>query len=241
MVHRGQLLVTSSIIKFTDVCRLALLSFFIVFDVSLKETENRVGLVENITGMPAVSMRKLTIVSGYRCVLLIVGLICCVKVSETFLTGTRVSRIYKQSYSSREVVNIAQRGRDLTTFASEDDQEIDSIPFNDGEVLKDFLDISDITENIGGDLVDEESSTEESNDLPAQRQLVWNAAVKSSVRVKELERTVEEYMRLPASECESLDTVMASRCATCKLKMRLRMLILLTASFEGYSSYTYLC
>ena len=36
----------------------------------------------------------------------------------------------------------------------------------------------------------------------ANRQLVWNAAVKSSVRVKELGRSCEEYMRLPASECE---------------------------------------
>ena len=42
----------------------------------------------------------------------------------------------------------------------------------------------------------------ENNTVPTNRQLVWSAAVKSSVRVKELGRTCEEYMRLPASECK---------------------------------------
>ena len=44
----------------------------------------------------------------------------------------------------------------------------------------------------------------DSDEIPeaANRQLVWNAAVKSSVRVKELGRSCEEYMRLPASECK---------------------------------------
>lgn len=42
----------------------------------------------------------------------------------------------------------------------------------------------------------------EDNTVPTNRQLVWSAAVKSSVRVKELGRTCEEYMRLPASECK---------------------------------------
>lgn len=37
---------------------------------------------------------------------------------------------------------------------------------------------------------------------PALPRVTWNAAVKSSVRVKEGKRTCEEYMRLPASECK---------------------------------------
>ena len=146
----------------------------------------------------------MTIVSGGRCVLLIVGLICCVMVSDAFMMGARVIRLYGSSDLSREVVSGVQRERDLTIFAGDDnDSELESFPINDSGVLKDFLDISDNTESIDN-IVDDESSSEELTELPAQRQLVWNAAVKSSVRVKELERTVEEYMRLPASECESL-------------------------------------
>lgn len=39
---------------------------------------------------------------------------------------------------------------------------------------------------------------------PVLPRVTWNAAVKSSVRVKEGRRTCEEYMRLPASECKML-------------------------------------
>jgi Na+-transporting NADH:ubiquinone oxidoreductase subunit NqrC len=160
--------------------------------------------MEKITRMPAVSSRKLTIVSGYRCVILMVGLICCIIVSDAFMMGARVLRTCRSRDFSREVINIVQKGRDLTVFATDDnDSEIEEMPINNGEVLKDFLDIADNTESVEDDRINDESNAEESNELPSQRQLVWNAAVKSSVRVKELERTVEEYMRLPASECES--------------------------------------
>lgn len=160
--------------------------------------------MEIITRLPAVSSRKLTIVSGYRCVILMVALICCIIVSDAFMMGARVLRTCKSRDFSGEVINIVQKGRDLTVFATDDDDsEIEEIPINNGEVLKDFLDIADITESVEDDPINDESNAEESIELPAQRQLVWNAAVKSSVRVKELERTVEEYMRLPASECES--------------------------------------
>lgn len=136
--------------------------------------------------------------------ILMVGLICCIVVSDAFMMGARVSRNCRSSDFSWEVIDIVQKGRDLTVFATDDDDsEIEEMPINNGEVLKDFLDIADITESAEDDPIDDESNAEESNELPAQRQLVWNAAVKSSVRVKELERTVEEYMRLPASECES--------------------------------------
>lgn len=56
------------------------------------------------------------------------------------------------------------------------------------------LDIS--TEPVDADI------TEIMQSAP-NRQLVWNAAVKSSVRVKELGRSCEEYMRLPATECKT--------------------------------------
>jgi hypothetical protein len=49
------------------------------------------------------------------------------------------------------------------------------------------------------------TDVEETDDIgPALPRVTWNAAVKSSVRVKEGRRTCEEYMRLPASECEAL-------------------------------------
>ena len=56
------------------------------------------------------------------------------------------------------------------------------------------------------DIVLPEVNTSEALDLkvtdaPYPR-LSWNAAVKSSVRVKESGRSCEEYMRLPASECK---------------------------------------
>lgn len=48
---------------------------------------------------------------------------------------------------------------------------------------------------------------DETDDIgPALPRVTWNAAVKSSVRVKEGRRTCEEYMRLPASECKTLYT-----------------------------------
>lgn len=40
--------------------------------------------------------------------------------------------------------------------------------------------------------------------ISALPRLNWNAAVISSVRVQERDRTCEEYMRLPASECKYL-------------------------------------
>ena len=58
---------------------------------------------------------------------------------------------------------------------------------------------SDESKEFNGDV---DADIVEKVDLP-NRQLVWNAAVKSSVRVKELGRSCEEYMRLPATECKN--------------------------------------
>ena len=191
--------------------------------------------------MPAtVKSFKLMIVSKYRYILLIVGFICCALVSDAFLIRASVSRSCRfSSHSTGEIINKVQRQRDLTIFSIDDDSETEaeSIPITDSEILKDFLDISDITESIKDDTINDESSTEveESNDLPAQRQLVWNAAVKSSVRVKEHVRTVEEYMRLPASECESAAHDIRHCHGPMALKMRQRMLILLIS--KGHSNY----
>ena len=54
------------------------------------------------------------------------------------------------------------------------------------------------------ELLVEADIEEDKEAAPANRELIWNAAVKSSVRVKELGRSCEEYMRLPASECKTL-------------------------------------
>lgn len=88
--------------------------------------------------------------------------------------------------SQRYIFGQSHRKRDLSCLAVDDDSFLDSSVEENLELPVDF----DDTEI-------------ESVDVPkANRELVWNAAVKSSVRVKEVGRTCEEYMRLPASECE---------------------------------------
>jgi hypothetical protein len=78
------------------------------------------------------------------------------------------------------------RKRDLFCRASDEDSLLDAS-------VEENLDLP-----VGFD-----GTAVESVEIPkANRQLIWNAAVKSSVRVKEVGRTCEEYMRLPASECE---------------------------------------
>jgi hypothetical protein len=94
-----------------------------------------------------------------------------------------------QLISKRRIFDQTQRKRDLFCRASDEDSLLDSS-------VEDNLELP-----VGFD--DTEIETVEFQEVPkANRELVWNAAVKSSVRVKEVGRTCEEYMRLPASECE---------------------------------------
>lgn len=55
------------------------------------------------------------------------------------------------------------------------------------------------------------SITEEITPEPLQKRVTWTASAKGSVRVKELIRTVEEYMRLPASEYSVLSAEQIER------------------------------
>lgn len=88
--------------------------------------------------------------------------------------------------SKRHIFDNSYRKRDLCCLTSNDDS---------------FL-VSNVEENVELPIGFDDTEIE-SVDVPkANRQLIWNAAVKSSVRVKEAGRTCEEYMRLPASECE---------------------------------------
>lgn len=98
--------------------------------------------------------------------------------------GAAINFSNRLLFTQRSALGQPHRNLDLFCLAPDDDS---------------FLD-SDVVEEMptGFDV-----SQDESVDVPkANRELVWNAAVKSSVRVKEVGRTCEEYMRLPASECE---------------------------------------
>ena len=86
------------------------------------------------------------------------------------------------------IISSVFRKRESGMFASVEDDLFDDLDMSED------MDISDLSDDI--DTKD--------NLAPGNRQLVWNAAVKSSVRVKELGRSCEEYMRLPASECKIL-------------------------------------
>ena len=86
------------------------------------------------------------------------------------------------------IISSLFRKRESGMFASVEDDLFDDLDMSEDMDISDLSDDEDIKDTLA----------------PANRQLVWNAAVKSSVRVKELGRSCEEYMRLPASECKIL-------------------------------------
>lgn len=115
------------------------------------------------------------------------GLLSGINSFNTFRSKGAVIHYNDHPLSSiRHIFGKSHRKRDLSCLAVDDDSFFDSSVEENLELPVDFVD------------------TEiELVDVPkANRELVWNAAVKSSVRVKEIGRTCEEYMRLPASECE---------------------------------------
>jgi hypothetical protein len=97
------------------------------------------------------------------------------------------------------------------SMSTSDDALVDS-------VIKDSEELIDMS---GLPIVDSSPDSNVTDIAIPTRQLTWNAAVKSSVRVKENGRTVEEYMRLPASEYSVLSAAQIIRISDTEFKCEL--------------------
>lgn len=115
------------------------------------------------------------------------GLLTCIVFVYSFqISGNQNIIGVKMPHLNNLLVMTSKRKILSCMLASVEDDVFDDLDIPVG------LDVSNLTAD----------SDIEDNTVPTNRQLVWSAAVKSSVRVKELGRTCEEYMRLPASECK---------------------------------------
>lgn len=115
--------------------------------------------------------------------MILVNFIRILLVSVVFLSTTGFKLPYCVLKSERNTIHFANKNLLRTNYA---------------------MSASDMSE---GDLIEVDDYQTENLNITALMlpRLSWNAAVISSVRVKERGRTCEEYMRLPASECKCLN------------------------------------
>ena len=122
-----------------------------------------------------------------RSIIAIGGLLTCIVIAYSFqISRNQNIRSTQRPHLKKILIETSGRKRLSCMLATVEDDVFDDLD------IPASVDVSNL--NADADIED--------NTTPTNRQLVWSAAVKSSVRVKELGRTCEEYMRLPASECK---------------------------------------